>query len=116
GFDVGGKVLYLPHHPLHHDLDLWGPDVEEFRPERWQDEAYVARLHPCAYTPFSKGPRDCIGQTFANMESKALLAMLYQRFTFEYAGECGPEEQAYQITSFPRFRVPVRVRRRSTAA
>ncbi|KAL6762192.1 cytochrome P450 [Haematococcus lacustris] len=116
GFDVGGKVLYLPHHPLHREPDLWGPDVEEFRPERWQDETYVARLHPCAYTPFSKGPRDCIGQTFANMESKALLAMLYQRFTFEYAGEYGPEEQAYQITSFPRFRVPVRVRRRSTAA
>jgi hypothetical protein len=30
---------------------------------RWLDEAYVAALHPCAYMPFSKGPRCVVVQT-----------------------------------------------------
>ncbi len=65
--------------------------------------------------PFSKGPRDCIGQTFAMMESKALLALLYQRYTFKYAGDA-PEEQAQHMTSYPKYHVPVTVHRRARRA
>eukprot|EP00983_Pelagomonas_calceolata_P040246 1137521-Pelagomonas_calceolata.AAC.1 len=67
GYDIGGRPIYLPHFPIHRDPDYWGPDAAEFKPERWLDEAYLAKLHPCCYMPFSKGARDCIGQTFAIM-------------------------------------------------
>ncbi len=40
---------------------------------------------------------DCIGQTFANLEAKALLAMLYMRYSFQYAG-LQPEEQGEKST------------------
>eukprot|EP00200_Dunaliella_tertiolecta_P004527 CAMPEP_0202343324 /NCGR_PEP_ID=MMETSP1126-20121109/3494_1 /ASSEMBLY_ACC=CAM_ASM_000457 /TAXON_ID=3047 /ORGANISM="Dunaliella tertiolecta, Strain CCMP1320" /LENGTH=422 /DNA_ID=CAMNT_0048934377 /DNA_START=261 /DNA_END=1529 /DNA_ORIENTATION=- len=112
GYDIGGRPIYLPHFPIHRDPDYWGPDAAEFKPERWLDEAYLAKLHPCCYMPFSKGARDCIGQTFAIMEVKTLLAMLYSNYTFKYA--CAePEGQAYRITSYPKNRVPVTVHSRS---
>ena len=49
------------------------------RPERWLDDAYVSKLHPVAWSPFSRGPRDCIGQQFALLEARVLLAELYRQ-------------------------------------
>ena len=112
GYDVGAKVLYCGHTPMHTDPFYWGPDAGVFRPDRWLDVDYVAKLHPFCYTPFSKGPRDCIGQVFALLEGKALLCLLYSKFSFKYGGK-GDEELIYKITSVPKFGVPVHVTRRS---
>jgi cytochrome P450 len=68
---------------LQRDPDIWGPDADEFRPERWLDGGGPA-LHSYAYIPFSKGPRDCIGQTFAQLEAKAVLSLLMRRFSFRW--------------------------------
>jgi len=56
-------------------------DPLRFDPERFADES----TRPSAYVtfPFVLGPRNCIGQNFARMESKVLLAKFVQRFDFE---------------------------------
>lgn len=33
-----GTLVILAFHALHKRQDLWGPDAEEFRPERWEVE------------------------------------------------------------------------------
>ena len=44
---------------MHRREDLFGEDVEEFRPERWQT------LRPgWEYLPFNGGPRICIGRKY----------------------------------------------------
>jgi len=50
-----------------------------FEPERWE------HIHPSPYqyTPFSAGPRTCIGAMFAQMEMKIALALILQRFRME---------------------------------
>lgn len=50
-----------------------------FEPERWE------RIQPTAYqyTPFSAGPRTCIGAMFAQIEMKVVLALILQRFRLE---------------------------------
>ena len=39
--------------------DLWGPDADEFIPERFLDPERMARLtkNPMMFIPFSAGPR-----------------------------------------------------------
>ena len=46
---------------------------EAFLPERWKSEA-IKQLPKYAYFPFGGGPRLCIGNSFAMMETVLLLA------------------------------------------
>ena len=112
GHDVGGCVVYVNTYMMHRDKSIWGPDADDFRPERFEDEAAIKALHPYAYLPFSKGPRDCLGQTFANLEAKTVLAMLFSRFRFELT-RAEEEAPGYRFTTFPKYGVPVKVSRRA---
>jgi len=57
-------------------------EPEAFRPERWEGDL-ARRLPRFAYFPFGGGPRVCIGNRFAMMEAKLVLAGAIQRFGFE---------------------------------
>ena len=54
-------------------------DPDAFRPERWES-AETANLPRFAYFPFGGGPRICIAQKFAMMESILVLVTVAQRF------------------------------------
>ncbi|KAI5247001.1 cytochrome P450 52A1 [Aureobasidium subglaciale] len=70
-----GSALVVNIHSANRRKDVFGSDVEEFRPERW------AELRPgWAYTPFGGGPRICVGQQFAITEVYYLTVRLMQHF------------------------------------
>jgi cytochrome P450 len=70
----GQEVNYLVH-VMHHRKDIWGEDVEEFRPERWEGKRVGWE-----YLPFNGGPRICLGQQFALTEAGYVTVRLMQRF------------------------------------
>lgn len=77
-----GAEITIPIFRVHRDETHW-PDCERFKPERFvttEDNSNVSR-HPYAFIPFSAGPRNCIGQKFALLEEKALIARIFQHFT-----------------------------------
>lgn len=49
-----GTPIILNFFAMHHRADIWGSDVEEFRPERWE-EKQIDR----SFSPFGGGPRKC---------------------------------------------------------
>jgi len=52
--------------------------AEEFDASRWKKTD--TKLDPFAFIPFSAGPRNCIGQHLAIMESKVIISELLERF------------------------------------
>ena len=60
--------------------EIW-ENPEVFDPDRFSDAKNIPNFS-MMYFPFSLGPRNCIGQTFAKFESKVILARLLQRFQF----------------------------------
>ena len=55
-------------------------DPAAFVPERWADDG---DRHPFAYFPFGGGPRRCIGDRFAMLEARLLVATIVQRVHLE---------------------------------
>lgn len=61
------KPLYMPKSTtffystflMQRNKALWGPDADEFDPERWIDPKRLSRFtsNPMMFTPFSAGPR-----------------------------------------------------------
>uniref|UniRef100_UPI003B5B31EC cytochrome P450 4C1-like n=1 Tax=Leptopilina boulardi TaxID=63433 RepID=UPI003B5B31EC len=80
-FIPAGTIVDLHIFDLHRDPNFW-PNPEKYDPDRFLPEKMHNR-HPFSYVPFSGGPRNCIGQRFAMLELKALLAHLIYNFIFE---------------------------------
>ncbi|XP_059645185.1 cytokinin hydroxylase-like [Cornus florida] len=74
-----GLSIWIPVLAIHHSEELWGKDANEFNPDRFSSKTFASGRH---FIPFAAGPRNCVGQAFAMMEAKIILAMLVSRFSF----------------------------------
>ncbi|KAF8375489.1 cyp-31A3 [Pristionchus pacificus] len=72
-----GTHLLLNIYLTHRDHNHWN-DPEVFRPERFLPDN--SARHAYSFVPFSAGSRNCIGQRFALMEEKTILAWIFRHF------------------------------------
>ncbi|KAJ1292072.1 hypothetical protein BS78_02G364100 [Paspalum vaginatum] len=83
-----GTTLSLPIATMHRDKEVWGDDAGEFNPLRFDGAATrSAPKNLSALLAFSSGPRSCIGQNFAMVEVRAVLAAILQRFKLTLSPE-----------------------------
>ncbi|XP_042441869.1 cytochrome P450 CYP72A219-like [Zingiber officinale] len=104
-----GVLLYLSILQVHHDPDLWGKDVDEFKPERFAEGMYKAS-EKNAFFPFGSGHRICIGQNFALLEAKLALCLILQRFSFDLSPSY-THAPNFVLTLKPQHGAPIRLRR-----
>ncbi|CAD7090293.1 unnamed protein product [Hermetia illucens] len=73
-----GTNIIIPIYALHNDPDNF-PNPQKFDPDRF-DPSQTEGRHPFAYVPFSAGARNCIGQKFALIEIKLVIAKLIMHY------------------------------------
>jgi cytochrome P450 len=110
GYDVPkGSLIFFSQYAMHRHPKYYA-EPDAFMPERWTVE-FEKQLPKYAYFPFGGGPRVCIGQQFAMMEARLILASIAQRWTMEIVPEQVIEEEPL-ITLRARNGIKVRLHAR----
>jgi benzoate 4-monooxygenase len=113
-----GAIVSVPSFTIHRDKDVWGEDVEAYRPERWEegDQSLIY----ATFNPFSLGPRwapflslplfyslttlrayrACVGRNLATLELQMIIASLLRRYEFVLQN---PNEEVRSPAPFLRY-------------
>lgn len=90
---IGGKRLragnrvMIPHRLLHFNEDIFGADINSWKPRRWLDTEAGRKLPSSAsWRPFGGGKTKCSGRFLAKYFVTAFVATLLQRFDIEMVG------------------------------
>jgi hypothetical protein len=79
----------------HRNEELWGKDVKVFNPHRefngseiWSHKGFgTTNVSSERYSPFTYGPRNCIGKNFSHMEMRIILLNLFKEHDFRMTYE-----------------------------
>lgn len=79
-----GSFVHIPIEGFNYSEDIWGPDAQEFRPERWQDVLEWDPSKPGINNlmTFGYGPHSCLGHKWTILEIKIFLCTLLPAFEF----------------------------------
>ena len=104
-----GAVAFVSPFILQRD-PRWFPNPLAFQPERWTPQ-FKASLPRYAYFPFGAGPRLCIGEPFAWMETTLVLAAIAQRWKLRTVPGYS-EDLIGSISLRPKHGIPMTLHRR----
>jgi cytochrome P450 len=108
GFRIpAGATVLHSNIALGRDPRFWGPDAEEFRPDRWLE----GRVDNAAFQNFGRGRRMCLGKRMAYIEAVLTLATAAQRYTFTAPPDWTPRHH-YRMSMSVKGGVPLVLRRR----
>lgn len=70
-FVAKGTQVLIPTYSMQHREDIWGPDVDQYKPSRW-----IGRKFGWDFIPFGGGARQCIGREFPPVASHSIWMVL----------------------------------------
>lgn len=88
---IGGRILrkdhrvMMPNRVLHFDKQVWGPDADSFRPQRFENKSNDL-TKSSSWRPFGGGKSMCTGRYVARHVSFMFIAMLLRRFDVVIVG------------------------------
>lgn len=62
---------------------IWGPDADDFKPERWLEDGNLISKSASEYPVFNGGPRTCLGKKMAELVAIQVIATLVRKFDFK---------------------------------
>ncbi|KAM6555854.1 hypothetical protein CsatB_002873 [Cannabis sativa] len=78
-----GTNIWIDVVGMNHDPCLWGNDVNEFKPQRFEnDVVYGGCKHKMGFVPFGFGGRMCVGRNLSTLEYRIILTLILTRFSF----------------------------------
>jgi len=81
---AAGDTLFMSQYAMHRSKKYY-EEPERFHPGRFED-TFLKTIPPYAYFPFGGGPRVCIGNNFALMETAIILAVVGQKYKLQREG------------------------------
>jgi cytochrome P450 len=100
-----GTLILLAPEVVNHSHELWGPDADQFNPDRWLGPGKAntgGATNNYAFLTFIHGPRSCIGQGFAKAELACLVAAMVGKFQMELKYPDAPLDVRRGATVCPR--------------
>jgi cytochrome P450 len=108
-------MIVINTYTLHRREDYW-PRPLEFDYKRWIRDPVTGLkpklAHPFAYLPFAAGPRNCIGQNFALLKAKVILAMFVQRCALKLVPGQTIVPEMKGVTMAPKYGLFVYIKKR----
>ncbi|XP_011638786.1 cytochrome P450 4C1-like [Pogonomyrmex barbatus] len=101
-----GAIMQIHIFDIHRDPNFW-PNPDVFDPDRFLPEK-IQKRHPYSYLPFSAGSRNCIGQRFAMLEMKTVIAALVNNFYLESVDYL--KNLRFKLDMITRVTHPIRVK------
>jgi cytochrome P450 len=104
-----GTLFGLFVYGLHYNPEIW-ENPHQFIPERFSKP-----YDPSHFIPFSYGKRNCIGFRLAEIEATLLIAMIIQKYSFEFKEGIDVEsyfQSSAFVTTFPVNDLPFVVKKR----
>ncbi|XP_027338617.1 cytochrome P450 714A1-like [Abrus precatorius] len=105
-----GVCLWTLIPTLHRDAEIWGPEANEFKPERFSEGVSKACKFPHAYVPFGLGTRLCLGKNFAMVQLKVVLSLIISKFSFSLSPSYR-HSPAYRMIVEPGHGVYIRIQK-----
>ncbi|KAI0042708.1 cytochrome P450 [Auriscalpium vulgare] len=100
-----GTQLHIPLRTINTREEIWGPDADQFRPERWLN----LRNTSFSMMSFIAGPHACIGKAMSISEMKTVLAALVANFEFAPSCEGQVARPTNAVTMKPADDMPLLV-------
>jgi cytochrome P450 len=89
-----GTMVVMSYYSVHRKTSVFGQDVDEFRPDRWND----VRLGQWEFMGFGAGNRACLGQQKALIEASYVLVRTARAFTEIHSKDSKPWQGELKMT------------------
>lgn len=108
-----GSSIIINIQAVHRNPKYW-PEPERYNPSRFLGDK---ELKPYTFLPFIAGPRNCLGQHLALLESKMVISMIVNRYKLSLArkenqSESNDPRHRFMIPVIPQNELLVRVKKR----
>ncbi|TVY84829.1 Pisatin demethylase [Lachnellula suecica] len=81
-----GTIVGINAWAMHYSKDIFGHDVDDFRPERWLEAGPDRlRLMEQSFLAFGHGSRTCIGKNISILEMSKFVPQVLRHFRLEWA-------------------------------
>ncbi|KAL7936156.1 cytochrome P450 [Trichoderma chlorosporum] len=108
-FVPGGTVVGSSAWVIHSLPEVWGADVDEFRPERWLEGESSGELKRFFFA-FGGGTRTCIGKNISWIEMEKLVATLVMRYDLELVDDANISEECGALVFMKGLKVQLKFR------
>ncbi|GAB1203804.1 hypothetical protein APSETT445_002444 [Aspergillus pseudonomiae] len=90
--------------PLHYSEKVYGPDADQYRPERWLEDKPQPDYRESMMFAFGSGSRTCIGRNISLLEITKVLPQIVRKFDLKFEEKKDPWDAWCAWFVYPKYK------------